>query len=98
RGCARPGSSRRGTLELPSTPATAAGPTPRQLSVGSEGTLGIIPEATVRIRRVPKAVRADSWFFPDFASGTAALREMEQSGLQLAIARLSDVNETAFGL
>src|SRR5699024_10463884 len=39
-----------------------------------------------------------SWFFPDFASGTAALREMEQSGLQLAIARLSDVNETAFGL
>src|SRR5699024_5403900 len=39
-----------------------------------------------------------SWFFPDFASGIAALREMEQSGLQLAIARLSDVNETAFGL
>ena len=87
-----------GPIELPSTPATAAGPNPRQLFVGSEGTLGIITEATVRIRRVPKAVRADSWFFPDFASGTAALREMEQSGLQLAIARLSDVNETAFGL
>ncbi|QUL78848.1 FAD-binding oxidoreductase [Brevibacterium sp. SMBL_HHYL_HB1] len=87
-----------GPIELPTTPATAAGPNPRQLFVGSEGTLGIITEATVRIRRVPKAVRADSWFFPDFASGTAALREMEQSGLQLAIARLSDVNETAFGL
>ena len=87
-----------GPIELPTTPATAAGPNPRQLFVGSEGTLGIITEATVRIRRVPKAVRADSWFFPDFASGTAALREIEQSGLQLAIARLSDVNETAFGL
>src|SRR5699024_10122026 len=87
-----------GPIELPTTPATAAGPNPRQLFVGSEGTLGIITEATGRIRRVPKAVRAASWFFPDFASGIAALREMEQSGLQVAIARLSDVNETAFGL
>lgn len=68
------------------------------LFVGSEGTLGIITEVTLRIRRVPKAVQADSWFFPDFASGTAALREMEQSGLHLDIARLSDVNETEFGL
>src|SRR5699024_696375 len=59
-----------GRIELPTTPASAAGPNPRQLFVGSEGTLGIITEATVRIRRVPKAVRADSWFFPDFASGT----------------------------
>ena len=87
-----------GPVELRTAPATAAGPNPRQLFVGSEGTLGIITEATVRIRRVPKAVRADSWFFPDFASGSAALREMEQSGLNLDIARLSDVNETAFGL
>src|SRR5699024_1661461 len=77
---------------------TAAGPNPRQLFVGSEGTLGIITEATVRIRRVPKAVRADSWFFPDFASGIAALREMEQAGLQLAIARLSVVHAPACAL
>lgn len=87
-----------GPVELRTTPATAAGPNPRQLFVGSEGTLGIITEATLRIRRVPSAVQADSWFFPDFASGTAALREMEQSGLHLDIARLSDINETAFGL
>ncbi|UVI36239.1 FAD-binding oxidoreductase [Brevibacterium spongiae] len=87
-----------GPVELRTTPATAAGPNPRQLFVGSEGTLGIITEATLRIRRVPSSVQADSWFFPDFASGTAALREMEQSGLHLDIARLSDVNETAFGL
>ncbi|WP_152346068.1 FAD-binding oxidoreductase [Brevibacterium sp. CFH 10365] len=87
-----------GPIELRTTPATAAGPNPRQLLVGSEGTLGIITEVTLRIRRTPQSSLADSWFFPDFASGTAALRDMEQSGLRLDIARLSDVNETAFGL
>ncbi|WP_209324545.1 FAD-binding oxidoreductase [Brevibacterium renqingii] len=87
-----------GPIGLSSTPATAAGPDPRQMFVGSEGTLGIITEVTLQIRRLPEASVPDSWFFPDFASGAAALREMEQSGLRPDIARLSDVNETAFGL
>lgn len=87
-----------GPVDLRSTPATAAGPNPRQVFVGSEGTLGIITEATLRIKRQPEATIPDAWFFPDFASGAAALRLMEQTGVRPDIARLSDVNETAFGL
>src|SRR5699024_6104732 len=86
-----------GPIELPTTPATAAGPNPRQLFVGSEGTLGIITEATVRIRRVPKAVRADSWFFPDFAPGHGGMAEVEEAGMQLAIAPLAHGNGSALG-
>lgn len=87
-----------GVVELRTTPATAAGPNPRQVFVGSEGTLGIITEATLRIKRQPEATVPDAWFFPDFASGAAAIRRLEQEGLRPDIARLSDVNETAFGL
>ena len=87
-----------GPVQLSSTPATAAGPNPRQMFVGSEGTLGIITQATLRVQRVPEATLPDAWFFPDFQSGATALREMEQDGLHPDIARLSDVNETAFGL
>lgn len=87
-----------GTVELRPVPASAAGPDPRQVFVGSEGTLGIITEVTVRVRRLPEATLPDAWFFPDFASGATALRKMEQSGLHPDIARLSDRHETAFGL
>lgn len=87
-----------GPIELRPTPATAAGPNPRQMLVGSEGTLGIITQATLRIKRLPETTLPDAWFFPDFHSGATALREMEQDGLRPDIARLSDVNETAFGL
>ena len=87
-----------GVVDLRTTPASAAGPNPRQVFLGSEGTLGIITEATLRIRRLPEATLPDAWFFPDFASGATTLRLMEQAGLHPDIARLSDVNETAFGL
>lgn len=87
-----------GPVELRPSPASAAGPDPRQLIVGSEGTLGIITEVTLGISRLPEVSLPDAWFFPDFHSGAAALREMEQTGLRPDIARLSDVNETAFGL
>lgn len=87
-----------GPIELRSTPATAAGPNPRQVFIGSEGTLGIITQATLRVKRVPEARLPGAWFFSDFQSGATALRKMEQNGLHPDIARLSDVNETAFGL
>lgn len=91
-------STPKGPIDLRPSPASAAGPDPRQMFLGSEGTLGIITEVTLGISRLPEVSLPDAWFFPDFQTGATALREMEQDGLRPDIARLSDVNETAFGL
>ena len=43
-----------GELRTLETPHTAAGPALRELIVGSEGTLGVIPDVTVRVRPAPE--------------------------------------------
>ena len=84
-----------GTLELGRAPASAAGPDLRQLFIGSEGTLGVITELTLRVRPVPTVQRDEAWVFGDFASGEAALRELAQYDALPAVTRLSDEAETA---
>ncbi|MEE1927408.1 FAD-binding oxidoreductase [Streptomyces sp. TRM 70351] len=84
----------RGTLDLGRAPGSAAGPDLRQLLLGSEGVLGVITEVTVRVRPVPREQRDEAWSFPDFATGTAALRALAQSGARPTLVRLSDEAET----
>ena len=69
-----------GGIEPLDVPATAAGPDLRQLLIGSEGTLGIITEATVRVRPQPAERRYESWSFKTWEAGADAFRELEQSG------------------
>ena len=64
-----------GTLE---TPHTAAGPALRELIVGSEGTLGVIPDVTVRVRPAPGVRRYEAWIAEDFESGTEIVRALAQ--------------------
>lgn len=87
-----------GTVELGRAPASAAGPDLRELFVGSEGALGVITEVTVRVHRVPETVAYQAWSFPDFETGTAALRSVVQAGAAPTVLRLSDEAETGINL
>jgi alkyldihydroxyacetonephosphate synthase len=79
-------------------PASAAGPDLRELLVGSEGVLGVICDATLRVRRAPEARRYEGWWFRSFAEGCEAFRVMEQADASPDVARLSDEAETRFSL
>jgi alkyldihydroxyacetonephosphate synthase len=83
-----------GRLDLPVLPASAAGPDLRQLILGSEGRLGIITRATVRIRRLPEFEAFYGVFFPEWERGVQAVRQMAQEGLGLSMMRLSNARET----
>jgi alkyldihydroxyacetonephosphate synthase len=87
-----------GTLELPALVASSAGPDLREAVLGSEGRLGIITSATVRISPVPEFERFDAFFFPSFEQGVEAVRTAAQARLQLSMLRLSDATETSLAV
>jgi alkyldihydroxyacetonephosphate synthase len=84
-----------GTLKLPTFPASAAGPDLRELVLGSEGRLGIITEATVRVRPVPEVDDVHAVFLPSWDAALEATREIAQSGTPLSMLRLSTAEEAA---
>jgi alkyldihydroxyacetonephosphate synthase len=87
-----------GVLDLGRAPASAAGPDLRQLLIGSEGVFGVITRLRLRVHRIPEATRYEAWSFPDFATGTAALRAVTQTGTGPTMIRLSDEAETGVNL
>jgi len=89
-----------GDLVTREVPAESMGPDFDGLMMGSEGTLGILVSATLRIRRhLPQNTRRFSYMFKDFASGLAAVREVLQSQEGMpSVFRLSDPEETDVAL
>lgn len=91
-----------GVLDLGGTaPASAAGPRLLDLLVGSEGTLGVITEVTMRVHRAPKTKRYAGWLFDSFETACAALRDAAHEcgeGQLPAVCRVSDVEETRIAL
>jgi alkyldihydroxyacetonephosphate synthase len=83
-----------GRMTLPALPASAAGPDLRQLVLGSEGRLGIITEATVRIRHLPETEAFYGVMLPDWETGMHVLRHTSQAGVPLSMMRLSNPVET----
>jgi alkyldihydroxyacetonephosphate synthase len=83
-----------GPLDLPPHPASAAGPDLRHLILGSEGRLGIITAATVRVSPLPEREVFHAIFFPDWESGHSAVRGFAQARLPLSMLRLSNAVET----
>ena len=87
-----------GELVLGPVPASAAGPSLLELAVGSEGALGVITEATLRVRPAPQERIYEGWSFSSFAEGAEAFRALEQRGASPDVARLSDEEETRLSL
>jgi alkyldihydroxyacetonephosphate synthase len=83
-----------GPLDLPPLPASAAGPDIRQLILGSEGRLGIVTRAVVRVRPLPQVEDFYGVFFHTWETGAAAVRAIAQAGIPVSMLRLSDAQET----
>lgn len=84
----------RGTLNIPTLPASSAGPDIREMVLGSEGRLGIITEVAVRVTPLPEKESFHVTFFPDWAQAMAASRALVQNRTQLSMLRLSNPTET----
>jgi alkyldihydroxyacetonephosphate synthase len=65
-----------------------------QLLIGSEGTLAIVTQATLSVRRAPETRVLRGWQFEDFASGCEAVRALMQADLKPAVVRLYDEFDT----
>ncbi|MEN9448843.1 MAG: hypothetical protein RJA25_2133 [Bacteroidota bacterium] len=83
-----------GTLESNPFTHDASGINVLPFFVGSEGTLGIVTEVTVKIRKLPKNYRWLVALFPTFQQGTNYMKEIAQAGIKPSVVRLSDANET----
>ena len=77
-----------GTLETRRLPASGAGPAPERLFCGSEGTLGVICEAWMRLQPRPRYRAGASVYFASFADAVQATRAVAQSGLNPSNCRL----------
>ncbi len=77
-------------------PASGAGPSPDRWLIGSEGVLGVITEAWVRVQPRPGHRASRTVTFPSFALGCEAVRAIVQAGLRPANMRLIDAAEAAF--
>jgi alkyldihydroxyacetonephosphate synthase len=87
-----------GALRTLDTPHTAAGPSLRELIVGSEGVLGVIPDVTVRVRPAPRVRRYEGWIAESFEAGTEIVRAMAQGPGLPDVIRVSDEEETRASL
>lgn len=90
--------SPRGALMLPPFPASAAGPDLRHLVLGSEGRLGLLTEATVRISPLPERDDVVAIFFPGWEESRRAVQALAGSGIPVSMIRLSTAGETAVSL
>ena len=83
-----------GDLETLENPHTAAGPALRELVVGSEGALGVIPDVTVRVRPAPPLRRYEGWIAESFEAGAEIVRALAQGPGLPTVIRVSDEEET----
>lgn len=83
----------RGVMESRRLPGSGAGPSPDRMMLGSEGTLGFITRAWMRVQDRPLFRASASVTFPSMKQATSAVRAISQSGLFPSNCRLLDPTE-----
>ncbi len=84
-----------GVWESRRLPGSGAGPSPDRLLIGSEGILGVITEAWVRVQARPTFKASAPVHFESFFAGAEAVRALSQAGLYPSNCRLLDPGEAA---
>ena len=79
-----------GSIQSRRLPGTGAGPSPDRFMMGSEGALGIITEAWVRVQGRPAFKATAGYRFADFFDAARAVRAVSQAGLYPANLRIVD--------
>lgn len=85
-----------GVLQTRRLPGSGAGPAPDRLVLGSEGTLGVLSEAWVRLQSPPRFRASASVQFSNYLEAAQCVRVLAQSGLNPSNCRLLDPLETVF--
>jgi len=83
-----------GILRTRDTPHAANGPDTNRLCIGSEGTLGIITELTLRVHEAPQRREFRGYLFSSWEKGMSAVRECERTRNVPDLTRLNDPNKT----
>ena len=86
-----------GTVATPRPgPRSAVGPALHQLFAGSEGGLGVVIDAVLRVHRQPESVLGRGYAFHDLRAGLDCMRTVMQSGIRPPVMRLYDPEDAAF--
>jgi alkyldihydroxyacetonephosphate synthase len=85
----------RGVWESRRLPGSGAGPSPDRMMIGSEGILGVITEAWMRVRPRPVFRASATAHFAEYERAVDAVRALSQSGLYPSNCRLLDKREAA---
>ncbi|CAH0991730.1 hypothetical protein SIN8267_01844 [Sinobacterium norvegicum] len=83
-----------GTMDIPTIPASSAGPDMREVTMGMEGRMGIYTEVKVRVVRVAQEEKFMVCFMPNWAAGKAVAREVAQQKIPMSMMRVSNAAET----
>jgi len=85
-----------GTIaDLGQRPRAAMGPDLKELFIGSEGTLGVVTEVTLKVYALAEHRIVEAFALPDVPAGLDAMRAITQSGLRPFLVRFYDRDEAA---
>ncbi len=83
-----------GILNIPTIPASSAGPDIREMILGSEGRMGILSDVKVRVTPLADQEAFFAVFLPSFENAKSAVREIVQEKIPMSMLRVSNAPET----